>query len=114
MGTKEVVTFSLLLCVVGQIKRVPFSAFLLTSATVAESDSGSDMEGYGGLEEEARETTLRDDAEEGGERIFGLGELVEFRDGTCVRGYRTDSGQPAFVKRVEGGGYVCYKNGGVW
>jgi hypothetical protein len=56
--TKEVVTFSLLLCVVGLIKRVPFSAFLLTSATVAESDSGSDMEGYGGLEEEARETTL--------------------------------------------------------
>ncbi len=82
MGTKEVVTFSLLLCVVG---------FLLTSATVAESDSGSDMEGYGGLEEEARETTLRDDAEEGGECIFGLGELVEFWDGTCVRGYRGGS-----------------------
>jgi hypothetical protein len=99
MGTKEVVTFSLLFCVVGLIKRVPFSAFLLTSAIVGESDSGSDMEGYGELEED-------DDAEEEGECIFGLGELVEFWDGTCVRGYWTNSGQPAFVKRVEGGG-VC-------
>ena len=75
---------------------------MLTSATVGESDSGSDMESYGGLQEE-------DDAEEGGERIFGLGELVEFWDGTCVRGYRTDSGQPAFVKRVEGGGMYAIK-----
>jgi hypothetical protein len=75
---------------------------LLISATVGESDSGSDMKGYGGLQED-------DDAEEGGERIFGLGELVEFWDGTCVRGYRTDSGQPAFVKRVEGGGMYAIK-----
>ena len=81
MGTKEVVTFPLLLCVVGLIKLFFFLLFcsFLLPGTVGESDSGSDMEGYGGLQED-------DDAEEGGERIFGLGELVEFWDGTCVRG----------------------------
>ena len=31
---------------------VPISAFLLTCATIGESDSGSDMEDYGGLKED--------------------------------------------------------------
>ncbi len=43
------------------------------------------------------------------ERIFQVGELVEFWEGAFVRGYRTDSGEAAFVKRVEGGGKYAIK-----
>ena len=38
------------------------------------------------------------------ERRFKLGELVEFWGGVSVRGYRTDSGDPAWVKADYGGG----------
>jgi hypothetical protein len=38
------------------------------------------------------------------ERRFKLGELVEFWGGMSVRGYRTDSGEPAWVKADYGGG----------
>jgi hypothetical protein len=42
--------------------------------------------------------------ENGDERRFKFGELVEFRDGALVRGYRTDSGAPAWVKADYGEG----------
>ena len=34
------------------------------------------------------------------ERLFVIGELVEFWAGPVVRAYRTDSGEPAFVKEI--------------
>ncbi len=34
------------------------------------------------------------------ERVFSVGELVEFWAGPVVRAYRTDSGDPAFVKEI--------------
>jgi hypothetical protein len=55
------------------------------------------MEDNGVLEEVGRGMEVRDDLLE---RIFEVGELVEFREGAFVRGYRTDSGDAAFVKRV--------------
>jgi len=42
------------------------------------------------------------------ERRFKVGELVEYWAGAFVRGYRTE-GEPAFVKRVEGGGKYSIK-----
>ena len=47
---------------------------------------------------------VRDEGDNLLERNFEVGELVEFWEGAFVRGYRTDSGEAAFVKRVEGGG----------
>jgi chromosome segregation ATPase len=55
---------------------------------------------------EGREENLEDKEGEdefertdnGDERRFKVGELVEFWDGPVVRGYRTDSGAPAWVK----------------
>ncbi len=38
------------------------------------------------------------------ERRFKVGELVEFWGGVLVRGYRTESGDPARVKADYGGG----------
>jgi len=43
------------------------------------------------------------------ERLFSVGEVVEFWEGSSVRGDRTDSGSPAFVKRVEGNGVYAIK-----
>jgi hypothetical protein len=43
-----------------------------------------------------------EDGEDLLERLFSVGEVVEFWEGSSVRGDRTDSGSPAFVKRVEG------------
>ena len=40
------------------------------------------------------------------ERVFQVGELVEFWSGTVTRGYLTDSGEPAYVKEIQGSG--CY------
>ena len=34
------------------------------------------------------------------ERLFTVGEVVDFWEGSSVRGYRTDAGAPAFVKRL--------------
>jgi hypothetical protein len=39
------------------------------------------------------------------ERVFVVGELVEFWAGPVVRGYRTDSGAPACVKEIYGLGW---------
>ena len=39
------------------------------------------------------------------ERVFRVGDLVEFWAGPVVRGYRTDSGDPAFVKEIHGLGW---------
>ncbi len=43
------------------------------------------------------------------ERVFRVGELVEFWVGPVVRGYRTDSGAPAFVKEIHGSGWYGIK-----
>ncbi len=43
------------------------------------------------------------------ERLFSVGEVGEFWEGSYVRRDRTDSGSPAFVKRVEGKGVYAIK-----
>jgi hypothetical protein len=43
------------------------------------------------------------------ERFFTVGEVVEFWEGAYVSGKRSDSGEPAFVKRVEGNGVYSIK-----
>jgi hypothetical protein len=43
------------------------------------------------------------------ERFYVVGELVEYWAGPVVRGYRTDSGAPAFVKEVQGAGWYGIK-----
>ena len=43
------------------------------------------------------------------ERKFTVGEVVEYWEGTYVRGGRLGSGEPAFVKRVEGNGVYAIK-----
>ena len=43
------------------------------------------------------------------ERVFSVGELVEFWAGPVVRAYRTDSGDPAYVKEIKGGGWYGIK-----
>jgi hypothetical protein len=54
----------------------------------------------------------RDDNEnavDDNERLFRVGDLVEFWAGPVVRGYRTDSGDPAFVKEIHGLGWYGIK-----
>ena len=43
------------------------------------------------------------------ERKFEVGELVEFWAGPVVRAYRTDSGEPAYVKEIYGLGWYGIK-----
>lgn len=43
------------------------------------------------------------------ERVFTVGEVVEYWEGAFVRGERLGSGEPAFVKRVEGKGQYAIK-----
>ncbi len=43
------------------------------------------------------------------ERAFQVGELVEFWSGTVVRAYQTDSGEPAYVKAIQGSGWYGIK-----
>jgi hypothetical protein len=43
------------------------------------------------------------------ERVFTVGEVVEYWEGAFVRGRRIGSGEPAFVKRVEGNGQYAIK-----
>ncbi len=50
-----------------------------------------------------------DEVEEACERIFEVGELVEFWAGPAVRAYRTDSGEPAYVKEIYGLGWYGIK-----
>jgi hypothetical protein len=61
------------------------------------------MEGKGELVREGIDTGLMCDDDDWEERVFKVGELVEYWAGAFVRGYRTDE-EPAFVKRVEGRG----------
>jgi hypothetical protein len=46
------------------------------------------------------------------ERVFTVGEVVEYWEGAFVRGERLGSGEPAFVKRLDREGSVRNKNGG--
>jgi hypothetical protein len=46
---------------------------------------------------------------DGCERVFKVGELVEFWAGPVVRAYRTDSGEPACVKEIYGLGWYGIK-----
>jgi hypothetical protein len=46
---------------------------------------------------------------DGCERVFKVGELVEFWAGPVVRAYRTDSGEPAYVKEIYGLGWYGIK-----
>ena len=50
-----------------------------------------------------------DDNDSGRERVFTVGEVVEFWEGAFVRGYRQAPGAPAIVKRVEGKGFYSIK-----
>jgi hypothetical protein len=55
-----------------------------------------------------------EDKEEGAvaiviERAFVVNELVEYWEGSYVRGYRTDSGEPAWVKVDYRGGFYGIK-----
>jgi DNA repair exonuclease SbcCD ATPase subunit len=43
------------------------------------------------------------------ERVFTVGEVVEYWEGAFVRGERLGSGEPGFVKRVEGNGVYAIK-----
>jgi hypothetical protein len=43
------------------------------------------------------------------ERVFSVGDLVEFWEGPLVRGYRTDSGDPAYAKEILGLGWYGIK-----
>ena len=54
-----------------------------------------------GSEVQFEDRVEQDEAETGEnteERKFRVGELVELWEGTMLRGYRTDSGDPAWVK----------------
>jgi hypothetical protein len=46
------------------------------------------------------------------ERLCVIGELVKYWTGPVVRGYRTDSGAPTFVKEMQGAGWYRIKMGG--
>ena len=50
-----------------------------------------------------------DDNDSGRERVFTVGQVVEFWEGAFVRGYRQAPGAPAIVKRVEGNGFYSIK-----
>jgi hypothetical protein len=57
---------------------------------------------------EGREEAFVVEGDDKEERVFTVGELVEYWGGAFVRGYQT-CGEPAFVKRVEGGGKYAIK-----
>ncbi len=57
-----------------------------------------------GMEQDELETGEKEE-----ERRFKVDELVEFWEGTKRRGYRTDGGEPAWVKEVHGGGFFGIK-----
>ena len=63
----------------------------------------------GGDDEMAMVGGKMDDNESEWERVFTVGEVVEFWEGAFVRGYRLAPGEPAFVKRVEGNGLYAIK-----
>ena len=65
------------------------------------------MGASGGGDEMAMVGGKMDDNESKRERLFTVGEVVEFWEGAFVRGYRQAPGEPAFVKKW----FICYKNG---
>jgi hypothetical protein len=67
-----------------------------------------------GMEVLSEDRVEQDEAEIGEsveERTFVVGELVGFWEGSSVRRYRTDSGEPAWVMEDYGGGVLWYKDG---
>ncbi len=54
-------------------------------------------------------TVKKESVESLKERVFTVGEVVEYWEGAFVRGERLGSGEPAFVKRVEGNGLYAIK-----
>ena len=67
------------------------------------------MEGREVLVEDRVEQEETDTGEALEERRFKVGELVEYWGGAMVRGYRTDSGEPVWVKADYGGGFYGIK-----
>jgi hypothetical protein len=67
------------------------------------------MEGGEGTELVEMGMGEREDHVDECERLYVVGELVEYWAGPVVRGYRTDSGAPAFVREVQGGGWYGIK-----
>ncbi len=67
------------------------------------------MEEKGGIYEVARVGDDTESIETLCERYFTVGEVVEYWEGVYVRGERLGSGEPAFVKRVEGKGVYAIK-----
>ena len=67
------------------------------------------MENRGGADEMTRVGGERDDEDMTRERLFIVGEVVEFWEGSAVRGYRQAPGEAAFVKSVEGNGIYMIK-----
>jgi hypothetical protein len=63
----------------------------------------------GGADEIGMMGDENEDGEMSCERVFTVGEVVEFWEGAFVCGKRSDSGSPAFVKRVEGNGLYAIK-----
>ena len=63
----------------------------------------------GGGDEMAMKVGLTGDDDSVRERVFSVGEVVEFWEGAFIRGYRQAPGAPAFVKRVEGNGLYSIK-----
>ncbi len=63
----------------------------------------------GGGDEMAMVGGKMNDNEGERERVFTVGEVVEFWEGAFVRGYRQAPGAPAFVKRVDGNGLYSIK-----
>ncbi len=62
------------------------------------------MEGSEVLDQDMVEQDEAGKGEKAEERTFNVGELVEFWEDSFVRGYRTEGGEPAWVKVDYGGG----------
>lgn len=97
-----------MLCVVGPVVCFDFPFFIPLSVAVDERGQNRAMEGKGEFLIEGIDTGFMCDEDDREERVFRVGELVEYWVGAFVRGYRTE-GEPAFVKRVEGGGKYAIK-----
>ncbi len=83
--------------------------FCYTSYVGVERATWGVMEERVGADEMARVGGERDDEENTRERLFTVGEVVEFWEGSVVRGYRRAPDEPAFVKSVGGNGLYLTK-----
>ena len=102
-----------MLCVVGPVVCCDFSSFFPLSVAVDEREQNRAMEGKGESVREGIDTGFMCDDDDREERVFRVGELVEYWVGAFVRGYRTRRG--ACVREEgRGGRQVCDKDGGVW